>query len=371
MPTVDPTLAFQSALLTATYAIPNATDTPAPSPIAPLPSATTQPDPSPIPNLTPPPLPPVYTSDTLKPGDTPHIYITDTCTYLKNRWDPNKAVPGTVVMPIMFHSVTDGNVIHPDQISVETFKQLMTDLKNQGFEAIDTQQLMNFMENNAPIPKRSVILIVDDRKRSQYFDVLFKPYYEKNKWKVVNAWISAEDTPPYLWDENKAVEEAGYVDHQAHGVIHNINATQSSSDEFLKKELLGSIQAIQQHFSKTPVAYIWPGGSFTKHSVELARAAGYHLGFTINPRGPLMFNWVPQADAPDPSRPSFLPEGQTGDPLLTLPRYWDTDASYHIDEVRQVGKEAAAQAAASRETELSYYNIVCKNQTGEIPTKTP
>ena len=40
-----------------------------------------------------------------------------------------------------------------------------------------------------------------------------------------------------------------------------------------------------------------------------------------------MFNWIPLADATDPNRPSYIEEGTMNDPLMVLPRYWDTDAS--------------------------------------------
>lgn len=367
----DATAVFQSALLTATYALqpPTATFAPAPpteTPI-PIPTATQTPDP----NRTPPALPAMFVSDLLNPLDVPRSYIQDTCQYLKMRWDANNSAPGTVVMPIMFHSITDGEVTYADQISVTQFNQIMHDLQQQGFEAITMQQLADFLEYNAKIPQRSVILIVDDRKRSAYFETHFKPYFDSWGWKVTNAWISAPDTTEDLWQENQAVEAAGYVDHQAHGVIHNVPIQEGSAEDYIRSEIFGAAEAIQQRFGKRPIAYIWPGGGFSKRAVEVAREAGYRLGFTINPRGPLMFNWIPLSDIADPARPSFMPEANIGDPLMVLPRYWDTDATLHIDTVRQISKAAAAYAKENKAVELEYYDIVCKPLTGEIPTTAP
>lgn len=365
---IDPTQAFQNALLTATYAVSVPTQTPTYAPPTETPTPTTIPTETPDPNRTPPALPGVFQTDSLKAGDTPHTYIQDTCRLLKSRWDPNNSEPGTVVMPIMFHSITDGEVTHIDQIHVTQFHQIMEDLHNQGFQAITMQQFVDFMESNAKIPSRSVLLIVDDRKSSANFETHFRPYYESWGWPVVNAWISAVDTPDYLWKENQEIEAAGYVDHQAHGVVHNEPVAEYSTDEYIRSELSGSIDAIRKYFNKTPIAYIWPGGGFTQRAVDIARELGYKVGFTINPRGPVMFDWVPLADAADPARPSYMPEGKITDPLLVLPRYWDTDASAHIDEVRQLGKAAAAYAQQNMQTELEYYDIVCKPQLGPIPT---
>jgi len=346
---------FAGATQTAGY-VPPITETPAPT-------ATITPDP----NRTPPALPDGFSTTLLNPLDTPHTYVSDSCQALKAKWDPNNAVPGTVLMPIMFHSITKGAVTAADQINLSDFRKMMNDLHEMGFEAVTMQQAADFLYNNAKIPQRSVLLIVDDRKYREYFDKTFKNFYDDWGWKVVNAWISHPDTNQQLWDENAAIEAEGWVDHQAHGVIHNINMSDNSSDEFLKGELQGSIDAMQAHFNKTPVAIIWPGGDFGKRPTDAARQYGFKLGFTINPRGPIMYNWVPLTDGADPARPSYIPDGPIGDPLMTLPRYWDTDARAHIDTVRSIGEEATAYAEQNKAIELEYYDIVCAPTYGAIP----
>jgi hypothetical protein len=71
-------------------------------------------------------------------------------------------------------------------------------------------------------------------------------------------------------------------------------------------------------------------------------------------------------DQNDPMRPSFISEGSAGDPLMTLPRYWDTDADSHLDQVRRLGNAAAAYAEKNKATELEYYDIVCASTLGPI-----
>jgi peptidoglycan/xylan/chitin deacetylase (PgdA/CDA1 family) len=335
--------------------------------VAPTLSPTATLTPAPTAVRTPPALPGGFTTSLLNPLDTPHTYISDNCQYLKDKWDPANSAPGTVIMPIMFHSITKGQVTGADQISMSDFHKLMNDLHDMGFAAIDMQQAADFLYTNARIPKRSVLLIVDDRKYREYFDKTFKDYYDQWGWKVVNAWISNPNTIQQVWDENAALESEGWVDHQAHGVIHNINMNDNSTGVFLAGELQGSIDAMKSHFNKTPIAIIWPGGDFGKKPVEAARQYGYKLGFTINPRGPLLFDWVPQSDAADPMRPSFIPEGPAGDPLMTLPRYWDTDARSHLDAVRNISDEAGEYALKNKAVELEYYNIACAPAYGALP----
>ncbi len=80
-----------------------------------------------------------------------------------------------------------------------------------------------------------------------------------------------------------------------------------------------------------------------------------------------MFNWVPLGDQADPQRPYYLAEGPVNDPPLVLPRYWDTDARAHLDEVRTIGNQAADYAQQNKATEMDYYNIMCAPKLGPIP----
>ncbi len=318
------------------------------------------------PNRTPPELPAVFQTDLLNKLDTPHTYVEDTCLEIKNRWGEGKAAPGTVVMAIMYHSIVKGETVEQDNaVTVEQHQQLIRDLHDQGFTAITTEQFIAFMENNDYIPERSVLLIVDDRHSEENYAEHFKPYYEQWGWPVINAWISAEGTTQELWDGNAHAEAEGYVDHQAHGVVHNQPMSDGSTDEYLIGELKGSKDAIEEHFGKTPRAIIWPGGGFGYRPIEIAKEYGYKVGFTTHPRGPVMYNWVPLCDEDDATRPAYAKDGGM-DPLFVIPRYWDTDAAEHVDTVRQIGKAAKAYYEANKETELEYYDIVCKPVLGDL-----
>ncbi len=82
-----------------------------------------------MPALTPtrtlPALPGPYQTALLNPLDTPHTYIQDTCQYLHDKWSSANSAPGTVVMVIMFHIITNAAITNPNQISEYNFRQLM------------------------------------------------------------------------------------------------------------------------------------------------------------------------------------------------------------------------------------------------------
>ena len=306
---------------------------------------------------TPPALPATYQSPYLNPLDIPRTYVENTCQYLHNKWNPLSAEPGTVVMIVMFN-----------EIVLDDFDRIMDQLHSQGFEAIDTKQLLAFMERNVKIPPRSVLIIQNDSHPAADFTRNFREYWDRWNWIVVNGWTSDPNAPKSLWQENITLENEGWVDHQAQGVISGTILSDDSSKAVVTRELEGPITAFIKLYDKNPIAFIWPGGGFGQRPVEAARQLGYQLGFTANARGPVMYNWVPLADKIDPVRPTYIPEGYINDPLMTLPRYWPDQILNAIDDVRITGNEAAAYAQANKAIELEYYDIVCASTYGPMPT---
>jgi len=401
--TTDPTQEFNDALLTATYAVtisPSATPSPLPPTQTPSPTITLTSTATPY-SGTPPPLPGAFQSGLLRLNTQPQTYLEDTCAYLKDRWDPNNSAPGSVVMAVMYHSVAADDTLLSSTADVhdKDMRAFLEYAHELGFSTVTTQQLVDFLEHNAKIPERSLILIVDDRRPGAVREH-FMPYLEEYNWTLTLAWIIGDtDTRPAsylgccpeenfssLWEQMETYNSTGRLDVQAHGYIHNINISENSTDDFILHEVLDPRAVLQEHFyckdyttgeidpncsTMQPLAFIWPGGNFTAHAAQIARQSGYHIGFTINPRGPVMFNWIPLAEAVDPMSPSWLPEIPAGDALMTLPRYWSYDAIDHIDDVVQIGQQAAEYAARNRSQELRYYDMMCKSTYGEIPGLEP
>jgi hypothetical protein len=259
----------------------------------------------------------------------------------------------------MYHSIVPQGdpVTAYSAISEGYFHTIMQTAEDLGFEAITTQQLVDFLYHNERIPPRSMILIVDDRKRAAYFDI-FLPYLKKHSWKVVNAWISHPDTPTYLWAENRQLAEDGWVEFQAHGVIHNITLSEEALPEYVHQEIYDPLTAIPEHFGvPAPIAFIWPGGRFSAYAVRVAREAGYQIGLTAYARGPMMYNWIPQG----------VEERAAADPLLVLPRAWSTNAANNLYDAAALGEAAGAYAEENRYSEVDWYNHYCVDYP-PIPT---
>lgn len=289
----------------------------------------------------------------------PQTYIVDQCQYLAQRWSESKSEPGTIVVPVMYHSIRQAGKPVNDTLTVshEYFEATMQHAKQLGFETITSQQLVDFLYENKAIPRLSMILIVDDRRLGVVRDH-FMPILDKNNWTVTLAYITGIATDAE-WQEMASLNSDNRLDLQAHGFLHNGTTyfTEFTPPETIHDEIYKPIDVIQAHSGKRPVAFIWPGGNFTQDSVLAAEQAGYKIGFTVFARGPLMFNWIPLGND----------EIAMNNPLLVLPRYWSTTAYINLDEALEISTQASLFAEQNRAAEYQWYQAFCDNST-PLPT---
>jgi peptidoglycan/xylan/chitin deacetylase (PgdA/CDA1 family) len=302
------------------------------------------------------PPPASFESDVLRGGIEPIAYIEDSCQFLQKRWDPALSAPGTVVATVMYHSILEGNNTPslPQDINKENFDAIIDLAERLGFETITTEEYLAFLEENAKIPARSMLLILDDR-RPGTAEEYFLPVNERNGWTTTLAWIIGDTDDrdgnlegESMWDWIERIYESGYFDVQSHGLNH-IYLNESMTEDVVREEIEGSIPILIEHFGQRPVAYIWPGGNYTRLGVEIAREAGFEMGFTVHSRGPVMFNWIPQGEQ----------EMAIGDPLMTLPRFWDSAALLNLEQTAEIGDAAREFAMQNYEAEAEWFAANC------------
>ena len=312
-----------------------------------------QPQPTPAPTLEP---SSVFSSTVHYRFVQPRAYIRDACQFLSERWDPRRSAPGTVVVPVMFHSVEQRDDYQPGDtfIPAQELTRTVEVARELGFQTITAAQLADFLEHNAPIPRLSMIWIVDDR-RPDTLEHYFLPIARANHWTVTVGWpIGNTDKREGMWQRMEDMNATGLLDVQGHGYEHRY-AEPDTPEEVLRRELFDPIAILEQHFGHKPIAFVWPGGTFTPRAAELAREAGYRLAFSAFSRAPLLYNWIPLGDQ----------EAEVADPLMVLPRFWGRPGlAEHLQRAAEIADAAAAQARAQYAKEAAYYRTMC---SGELP----
>jgi peptidoglycan/xylan/chitin deacetylase (PgdA/CDA1 family) len=299
------------------------------------------------------PIPPQgFVSPLIRPDVIPHSYVQDECNALRQRWSPFASRPGTVVLPIMFHHIYRNawNVRYPQEISSKEFQEIVKRARELGFETITTAQLVAFIEQNAPIPARSMVLIVDDR-RLKVVKEYFLPLWQEYNWTVTLAYISGPEVTWKEWEEIETLSASGAIDVQAHGYLHNQDSyvRDQTTEDLILQEIYAPLPILENYTGHRPQTIIWPGGHFNAFGIMAARQAGYQLGFTVHSRGPLMFNWIPLGEAEQAIR----------DPLMVLPRAWSSEAIKKLELAAQVGEQARLYAERNYEQEAEWYRTVC------------
>lgn len=292
-----------------------------------------------------------FSSRVLREGVQPESYIDDQCFYLKMRWSGEGSAPGTVVVPIMFHSIAqDGTQLaDPNKdITGEQFLYFVDYARYLGFETITTQQLLDFLTQNAPIPRRSMMLIVDDRRPGMINEWLM-PILEQYQWTATPAYIADPNSMQWAWDLMDQLNATGKLDVQSHGYTGQLYILPETPLQEIQNEIWNSTPVLEQHFGKRPIAFIWPGGNFTPLSAEVAREGGYELGFSAYSRGPLLFNWIPLG----------AEERAVTDPLMVLPRAWSSAANINLDEAVKISEQATAFAEEYFSTEADWFATYC------------
>jgi peptidoglycan/xylan/chitin deacetylase (PgdA/CDA1 family) len=292
----------------------------------------------------------VFSAPELRVGVSPAVYIDDPCSYLENRWGEGKSPPGTIVVPIMFHSVAKPGreFTEPSTISMAYFEYFMQRAEELGFSTVTIEDLIGFLEDNQEIPERSMLLILDDRRPG--VTELFMPYLEQNDWTLTLAWPTTDATNDELWERMEGLAESGRLDVQSHGHDH-IYIQGYTEEKEIEEEIYKPIEVIEAHFGTTPRALIWPGGNYTDGAIQMAETAGFKVGFTVYSRGPLMYNWIPQGEE----------ERAINIPLMTLPRYWSKDADIALEQALAIGEAAQQDAQKHKYQELQYLEVYCRH----------
>lgn len=288
-----------------------------------------------------------------RPSEVSAQQYLDQCEYLSNRWGEEKSKPGTIVVPIMYHSIRkSGRPLQDEmQVTQEYFEYTMEYAEKLGFETITTEELIGFLYHNEPIPQYSMILIIDDRRLGVVQEHFMK-FLDEYDWTVTLAYITGVASE-FEWMEFERLNVNNRLDLQAHGFLHNAETyiTEFTPKDVIEQELYAPIPIIEEKTGRRPEAFIWPGGNFTTESVQMAREAGYKIGFTVYSRGPIMYNWIPLGAT----------EKKVGDPLLVLPRFWSSSATINLENAIEISELAQKFAEENKKKEELWFQNYCSD----------
>ena len=226
---------------------------------------------------------------------------------------------------LAYHSVVDESAAEnqkhyfPQTISAQMLIKHFNWLKENGYNVISWQQVIDAENGQGTLPDNAVLLSFDDGYETMYNVVfpLLKAYNYPAVFAPVTGWL---DTPANqkityadkmldrsvfaTWSQVKEMEQSGLVEvaSHTHNLHNGINAnpsggqlpaviapeykngkyeTEDAYKNRLKSDFAHTVQTLVNHIGKKPRVMVWPYGQFNDVAVQLARQAGMPHYFSL------------------------------------------------------------------------------------------
>jgi peptidoglycan/xylan/chitin deacetylase (PgdA/CDA1 family) len=180
-------------------------------------------------------------------------------------------------------------------VTPAAFEAQMDYLARNGYHVIPLERLARHLERGEEIPRKSVVLTIDDGYRSTYevaFPVLRKHGFPATVF-LYSDFVGAPDA--LTWPQMKEMEASGLVNIQPHSKTHaNLTLrlageTDAKYRDRLRAEVDTPIRLIQDRLAVPSLSYAFPYGDVNEAVVDLLKRQGVRVGVTVTPGGNAFF----------------------------------------------------------------------------------
>ena len=154
-------------------------------------------------------------------------------------------------------------------------------LARNGYHVIPLSDLAGFLERGEPVPRKSVVLTIDDGYRSTYevaFPILRKYGFQATVF-LYSDFVGAPDA--LTWPQMKEMEASGLINIQPHSKTHANLATRLAGEtdakyrDRMRTEVDVPIRLIQDRLAAVPsLAFAFPYGDVNETVVDLLKREG-------------------------------------------------------------------------------------------------
>ncbi len=204
---------------------------------------------------------------------------------------------------IMYHNISEKhNLLGKYTVSKQQFENDLKFIKENGYETITMEELINYVYNNTELPQKPIIISFDDSYES-FYEYAY-PLLQKYNMKAVNCivgnytdlYTSTEDHnldySHLNWEEVKQMSESGFVEIQNHTYnLHELKGNRKGSgrikgesiEQYKKvftEDLLKLQEAIYKNTGKKPNTFAYPYGYISEGSKDFLKEMGFKAALT-------------------------------------------------------------------------------------------
>lgn len=217
--------------------------------------------------------------------------------------EPKTADEGVQVPIVMYHHMLkEKKRLGAYVVSPEEFESDVKYLKDQGFTTVVVEDLIHYVNQGTPLPKKPVMITFDDGYESTYEYALpiLKKYNAKAVVSVVGAYsdlysgnVQKNISYSYMtWEQVKEMQQSGFVEIQNHsydmheqkGPRHGARMVKGETVEEYKQALQDDLmltqEKIKQATGKAPTCFTYPFGYIAKHSEEIIKELGFQASLS-------------------------------------------------------------------------------------------
>nr|WP_227592174.1 poly-beta-1,6-N-acetyl-D-glucosamine N-deacetylase PgaB [Acinetobacter sp. SK-43] len=236
----------------------------------------------------------------------------------------NPKIDATTLTVIGYHEITDEKdaLIPSYAVTTQQFSEHIQSLKKNGCHFINVDQLIKAHQGKYRLPKKPVLLTVDDGYQSFYQNAY--PIIRKNKIPVLLAVVGSWLEPSNLekvdfggepidrnkilsWSELKEMQSSGLVEIASHSYhLHEgVNAnpqgnlepaaisriydpknqsyeSDSAYQQRIYQDLKKNNDLLQAHGLRSPRVMVWPYGRYNMQLVQTAKQLGMPITITLD-----------------------------------------------------------------------------------------
>jgi len=210
---------------------------------------------------------------------------------LRDRNKGGLSAEGFQTIPILTYHRFAKDCKSPLCMPIRTFELQMKYLKENGYHVITPKELIAFLEYRQGLPKKSVLITMDDGYRSAYniaYPILKKYGFTATLFIYTN--FVGVSSMAITWDQLKEMKADGFAI-GSHTIFHSdLTKPQDGETELefmdrIKKELFGSKKIIDQKLGQDTFILAYPFGHYDQRSIKVAMEAGYKMAVSVKRGG--------------------------------------------------------------------------------------
>lgn len=211
-----------------------------------------------------------------------------------------------VQIPVLMYHHFDPHYQNGVTADSAVFEQQMILLKEQGYTTLTTQDLIAITKGEQTLPKKPIMITLDDAYESnyQYVYPVLKKLNMKATIFVITSYIEHPEVdnipiPKMTWDMMKEMSDSGLVSFQSHTnnlhylaggkgaintpiMVNGVLETTAQYEERIYNDLVLSKQILEEKLGKPVTSFAYPKGLYSEASEALLKRAGFELTLTTD-----------------------------------------------------------------------------------------